>query len=695
MSVSTHRVLAFIKSQGGYFTLHSVVHSFESLGKTRKRKKRKGSIKNRLQKVGEILQALHSIGFLTKEGRRYLRNPRFRLEGIIKVNTNGNAILESPDGSRIIITKEFINKAHSHDFVHADLIDYSHGHFHGKVISVIRQGRDQYVARVTELQDDIVSLITLDMPEEIEVCARYRGEAPPVGSVAQVTMTGAKIAGVPECRIEESFPFESERYDIERLRIKYSLPDEHPEYKELASASGIIGEQEAAVRNDYRSLYSITIDGEFAKDFDDAISLEKTALSSILYVHIADVSYFVKKGTILDREALSRGTSSYLGKTVIPMLPELLSNNLCSLKQDEDRRALTARIEIDNDGKLIGAEYSRSIIRVDKRLTYKEAHKLITSKVKIGLSKRLKGMFALAKLLKKNRLAEGRIDLNLTDHELIYDNDNISEIRFAPRYASHSVVEEFMLSANEIVSRTLRENNIPALYRIHEDISKEKFISMVRFLKSLGLRIKKNKNSGRAIQEILEKVSGEEYEQVVNFIVLKSMMQASYSEQPLGHFGLGFEDYTHFTSPIRRYPDLIVHRCLKSYIDKKKHVYNNDELKIIGEKASGLERIAQKAERDLTKIKSCRLMAGKIGDTFDGIVSGIAKAGLFVTLTDRPIEGMVPLRLLTDDYYLVQEDDYTIVGRRRGKRYGIGDQLTIRLVDVSIELMRIDFEVVK
>jgi ribonuclease R len=285
------------------------------------------------------------------------------------------------------------------------------------------------------------------------------------------------------------------------------------------------------------------------------------------------------------------------------------------------------------------------------------------------------------------------VDLDLPDHELIYENQDMKDIVFAKRLRSHLIIEEFMLSANEVVSRALTENDIPALYRVHENISDEKMQSLSNFLRTLGITLKAKTNIGVALQRVIDQVKGKEYEQVVNFIILKSFMQAYYGAEPLGHFGLGFLDYTHFTSPIRRYPDLIVHRCLKSLLDKNKPPYDTSVLEEIGEKSSEMERVAQNAERDLFKLISCRFMEDKVGEVFDAVISGIGRAGFFVALLDKPVEGMVPLRFLTDDYYLIKEDEYTVIGRKLGRRFRMGDRVRVRLKEVFYESMRIDFEV--
>ncbi|MCL1833502.1 MAG: VacB/RNase II family 3'-5' exoribonuclease, partial [Leptospirales bacterium] len=581
----------------------------------------------------------------------------------------------------------------NNDNVKVKIYDYRRGSFYARVVSVNRRKRELNIGRVTGKRDNLIIFRLLDIQGEFNICALKNDADPTIGNYAEVSLTNNRISGMIECKVVNYFEDDDESIDFIRIRNRHSLPDDYRNIKEFDdSFPKGISSDESNNRKDYTRLFTITIDGDSAKDFDDAISIKENKKSTKLYVHIADVSAYVKQGSQLDIEAFKRGTSYYLGDRVIPMLPEVLSNDLCSLKEGVERYTLTAEMTFNSGGDIIKFEAFKGIIKVNKRLTYNIAEEILDEKESNKISETLHKMMRLADLLKNKRIKNGRIDLNISDEELIYDDKKVRSIRVSKRLKSQSLIEEFMLSANEAVSKTLKDQSIPALYRVHERISDENLLSIKKFLQVLNIKIEKSKDPGKAIQDILKSVAGKPYEHVVNLVILKSMMQAFYGPEPLGHFGLGFSDYTHFTSPIRRYPDLIVHRSLKSFIDKKNPPYKIEELISIGEKSSEMERVAQKAERDFIKIKSCRLMKERIGETFDVIISGMTKFGIFVTLIDTPIEGMVPLKNFTDDYYILKEDDFTIIGRKYNKRYRLGDKIKVRLIVVDMENLRIDFE---
>ena len=557
---------------------------------------------------------------------------------------------------------------------------------------------DFFAAVVTYVTRENIMILPLDQPTvteiKIPISKIKQKNLPKADQFLIVKSTKNKKSNTYE--ITKTFDKNDENIDLTRVIFSHELPEKHGNYDELNDINNNLPQDELKNRKDYKKLFTITIDGEDSKDFDDAISIKRSGQNYILYVHIADVSAYVKFGSPLDMEAMKRGTSFYLGNRVIPMLPEQLSNELCSLKTDNEKLTLSAEITINKKGEIINSHITRGIIQVDHRLTYNSSQKILDKKTESNkLSKNLKMMNDLSKILRNKRNANGRLGLNLKDEKMIFKGDKISDLQFYERLDSHFLIEEFMLTANEVVAKFLKDNKITTLYRVHETISEESLDNLSFFLNMLHIPFSKKGDIGKNLQIVLNSVKDKQIENVVNLIILKSLMQAFYGVEPHGHFGLAFEDYTHFTSPIRRYPDLVVHRSLKALIDEKPSPYSVKQLIQIGTQSSTMERVAQKAERNLFKMKACRLMKNKIGNTYSGIISGVAQSGFFVALVDFPVEGMVPLRTLKDDYYTVKELEHKIVGKRTGKTFMLGDMITIKLNSVDLALKRIDFKLLK
>ncbi len=634
---------------------------------------------------------LSAAGFLKQHKGVFTRLSSFTFEGTVRINSSGNGMLFTADGDEVIIKKENTGHAHDNDKVAAELIDYRRGFFYARIVKIIQRNRELYAARLVRKTKNHDYFALLDQPG-YEACAERKTPGPGHDDIAMVTLTGKTANNLPACEIVSFFPIMDESHDLERIVQKHCLPGEHGPYRELENIEKTVLKHDTIPRKDYRDLFTITIDGEDAKDFDDAISLVRTEKGWALYVHIADVSAFVRPDTPLDREALKRGTSYYIGNSVIPMLPEMLSNDLCSLRQGQDRLTLTAEMDFDFSGNITGAAFSPGTILVDRRLTYTFADSVLAGPPEQDLYPLLQEMFHLAMILKNKRMKKGRLDLNLPEEKLVFEQGKIHSIVIAPRLKSNMIIEEFMLSANEAVSRRLTEEGVPSLHRVHEKISDQSAASLKQFLARLGIKLKVTGEMGTQLQSAIQSVAGKDYEQVVNLVILKSLMQAYYGVSPLGHFGLGFKDYTHFTSPIRRYPDLVVHRCLKALLAAKEPPYSVTRLEYLGDVSSEKERVAQKAERDMVKLKACRLLVNRVGEVFSGIISGVAGYGFFVTLVDMPIEGLVPMRNLSDDFYTIKDDEYTVVGRRYGRRFTLGDRVDVRLEKVEIDLMRIDFD---
>ena len=549
------------------------------------------------------------------------------------------------------------------------------------------------LAKVYKQNKDLIFLKLLDTSPSVRICSLPKESLfkPKKGEIYQVELTNKTIKKKAVGLLQKKIDLEDENYDLERIINKHLLPGQHPNYPELDSLEKNVEPNELKNRKNLKNLFAVTIDGAEAKDFDDAISLLSEENKYTLYVHIADVSAYIPKGSLIDEEASKRTTSFYLGNYVIPMLPPKLSNDLCSLRADLPRLTMTVEIEFSLKGEILRTDFYRSIIKVNQRLTYEQATDLLQSSQSDQLNKTLKKMEELSQLLLKKRLRAGRLDLDVPNYELVYKKNRVVNIELAKRLPSHTIIEEFMLTANQLVAKILQEKSIPTLYRVHEKISQDSLRDLQKFLAIFNIKLAKAKNNGKSLQQIINKVQSKKESKVINFAILTSLMQADYRPKPLGHFALAFKHYTHFTSPIRRYSDLIVHRCLKSLLDKAPPPYSLLELSRIGADCSELERVAQRAERDLMKMKSCRIMEKYLGQIFPGIITGISKAGFFIALDKLAVEGMVPLRLLTDDYYAVQEDKYRIKGRKQGKIFTLGDKIDVRLTKVELENMRIDF----
>jgi ribonuclease R len=453
-------------------------------------------------------------------------------------------------------------------------------------------------------------------------------------------------------------------------------------------------------RLDLRLIPHVTIDGETARDFDDAVAVEKTAKGWRLYVSIADVSYYIKPGSALDREAYERGTSVYFPNRVVPMLPERLSNNLCSLVPNEPRPAFTAIMEFDRKGKRLAQKFTRSIISSHYRLTYTIVKKILVDRDNSLIAKYndilppLQEMAELAGVLEKMRHNRGSIGFAIPEAEVIIDDaDQIADVVRAERNMAHKLIEEFMLAANEAVAFTLAAASHPTLYRIHETPDTKKVMEFTAFARTLGLNLPPDGGTPKWFGKVLALVAGTPKEYIVSNILLRTMQRARYSPENAGHFGLAAEYYTHFTSPIRRYPDLIVHRSLFALLTGKPggSVSPAPDLQQAGDFLSGRERSAVDAERELTDRLQVRFMAEKIGETFDGIISGVTDFGLFIDLLEHFVSGAIEIAKLTGDYYRYDEKKHRLVGTHTNKTFQLGDQIRIKVESVDIRRRRINF----
>ncbi len=495
--------------------------------------------------------------------------------------------------------------------------------------------------------------------------------------------------------------------DIEMIIDELDLPRRFPHAvveEARAHLNGIGFENDDSHgRKDLRSLTTVTIDGEKAKDFDDAVSVEKTPDGYRLWVHIADVSHYVGWDSQIDKEARKRGTSVYFADRVIPMLPKELSEDLCSLKPRVDRLAFTVEMEFDGKGRRISARFYPSLIHSNERMTYTSVKKVLIDndtdarKRYSGLMDDFERMGELCNLIKSQRMKRGSLDFDLPEPEVLLDlQGNPEDIIRAERNFAHMIIEEFMIAANESVAEYLEGLGVPNIYRIHEEPDPMKLEELVAVVGRLGLAQKKKGPGVPDFAALLAKVKGTDAEDVINHMVLRSLKQAKYSTVNVGHFGLASESYSHFTSPIRRYPDLVTHRILREVLSNKhmsvKRVSELESiLPDIALHSSRTERIADDAERAVLNAMRVWLMKDKVGETFEGRVVSVNSFGLKVRLRDVYVEGFLHVSYMTDDYYEYHDKSMSLVGLNRKKRYSVGKELTVRIESVNLEDREIIF----
>lgn len=498
--------------------------------------------------------------------------------------------------------------------------------------------------------------------------------------------------------------------DILSIIYKHDLPLEYPP-EVMAEAEAIpeqISEADLAGRRDLRGETIVTIDGEDSKDLDDAVTVKRLENGNyLLGVHIADVSYYVREGTPLDTEAYERGTSVYLVDRVIPMIPHRLSNGICSLNPQVDRLAISCQMEITPQGLVVDHDIFPSVIRSTERMTYTNVRKILQREDDQVLERYhdlipfFDLMAELAHILEDQRNARGAIDFDFTEAKIIVDeNGKPVDVVVRERTVAERLIESFMLAANETVAEHIDKMKLPFIYRVHEEPNPEKLQKFFDFAVNFGYVLKGSPEHvhPRTLQSLIEKVKGQPEEAVISTVMLRSMAKAKYDDKCLGHFGLSTEYYTHFTSPIRRYPDLTVHRLLRKYLfdhqtDAKTQAYWKQEMPEIAKHTSLCEQRAVEAERDTDDLKKAEYMQDKIGETFDGVVSGVTNFGLFVELPNT-IEGLVHISYLTDDYYRYSEENMALIGERTGHLYRIGDEIQVRVLDVNLDEHAVDFEVV-
>lgn len=677
-----------------------------------------------------LLEGLESEGLVvrTRVGRYGVPERMNLVVGTFQGHERGFGFVVplQPGGEDLFIAPEAMGGAMNGDRVVARRAGRGRGgrQPEGEVIRVLHRANPRVVG--TFEREKGVGFVTPDekrLPFAIVVPAGAAGKARSGDKVVVEVTRWPEARRAPEGRVVESLGRSgAPGVDILSVMHRYGLPSRFPPEVE-AAAAGVPeapGPEDLAGRADLRGLLCVTIDGERAKDFDDAVSLQPLEGKAgwRLGVHIADVSHYVPEGGTLDREARERATSTYLVDRVVPMLPARLSDGICSLNPGVDRLTVTVWIDFDAKGRPGRRRIAPSVIRSRARLTYNAVWAAAqgggtaalrrapavalaaTAAEEAALEGMLRDMLHLAGILRERRLARGAIDFDLPEAEVLLDAEGRPrEVRRAERNPAHRMIEAFMLAANETVAATLAGRGAPLLHRVHEPPDAEKVEALAELLRALGIPFQvKDKPRPRDFQAVLERVRGRPEEALVSAVMLRSMKQARYAAERLGHFGLATDDYCHFTSPIRRYPDLVVHRVVKAVAAGGTPPPAWAErlaaaLPDTADHCSRRERVAAEAEMETVKIKMAEYMAAHLGETFDGIISGVTAFGFFVQL-ENLVEGLVHVSTLTDDYYRFDEKTLSLLGERTRRRFRLGDRVRVQVARAGVENRSVDFVMV-
>lgn len=666
----------------------------------------------------DILKQLIKDGLLykNKKSKYGLPEKLDLISGRVDKNPRGFGFLipDEPGHDDIFINPTNLNGAMHNDKVFVKRVPKSSGkRTEGEVVKIIERANHQIVGKFEKVKN-----YGFIIPDNKRISFDI---FIPGGKTANAKNNQKVVAKInewpqknrnPEGEIVEILGYQSEKgVDVEAIIRQLELPGDFPNKvrEQAAKISEEISEDEINKRTDLRDLPMVTIDGQDAKDFDDAVSIEQLSDNKLkLGVHIADVTHYVKERSNLDQEALNRGTSIYLVDRVIPMLPEKLSNNLCSLRPNQDRLAMTVFMTFNlKTVSLESYDILPSVINSNHRMTYTEVTDILVNdnqKLKDKYSnfiKELNLMNTLREKLRKKRFKEGSINFERQEVKVILDDEgkpiNIKEEEHG---ISEQLIEEFMIMANKVVAEDMYWREVPFIYRIHEQPDEERLKEFNDFIHNFGYHLKgiENEVHSRALQDILNQVKGKPEERLINTVLLRTMKKAVYSRHNIGHYGLGLNHYCHFTSPIRRYPDLMIHRIIKEVVKKTKLSENRtdyleERIPSIADHSSLQERRAMEAERDSVELKKIEFMKDKIGEEFEGIISGITGFGFFVEL-DNTVEGLIHVEDLKDDYYHLREDLHALIGERTNKRYRLGDEVTVKVIKVNPEEREIDFNLV-
>lgn len=660
------------------------------------------------QIINELLEEGKAVE--TKKGKLMSPKALNMEQGTFLAHSKGFGFVEREQGEDIFIPASQINGA-----MHKDKVLYriskkeEYGkRAEGEIVKILKRGNIKIVGTFEQCKGfGFVLPDNKKLTKDIFISKENSmGAVTGHKVVAEITTYGDETKNPEGEVIEILGHINDPGVDILSVIREYDLPVDFPEdvYKQIENLEMEVLQKDREGREDFTGYKTVTIDGEDAKDLDDAISLDILENGNFLLgVHIADVSHYVKENTALDKEAYKRGTSVYLVDRVIPMLPHKLSNGICSLNPHEDRLALSCIMEINHKAEVVNHRVVKSIIHSDKRMTYTAVREVLEEKTPALLEEyadfvdMLENMNRLRILLLEKRKKRGSVNFDLPESKIILDeNGKPIDIKPYERSIATNMIEEFMLICNETIAEDFFWQEAPFLFRSHEIPDEQKLQKMEDFIRNFGYHLKGSKDDihPKAIQQILLKAEGKDEERIITRVVLRSMKQARYTSENGGHFGLAAKYYCHFTSPIRRYPDLQIHRIIKWILDgqmtEKKQKSLNKVMPDVAKQCSMRERTAEDAERATDDLKKAEYMADKIGMEYEGIISSLTSWGIYVELPNT-VEGMVPLQSLEDDFYIYDEENMIIYGEHSDKKYMLGQKVNIIVTKVDIELKNIDF----
>ena len=657
------------------------------------------------EKYVELQQTLNKLEddvvlVRSKKERYLLAEDAGVKKGVLSINPKGFGFVSVEEGDDVYIPMDGIETAMSGDEVVVRVFQRQNGTSDGEIIRILKRNTLQILGTIRFIkkkltfvaQDVRLGFVRFVYPPKLKLVEGHVVLAKILKYERPMLVEGVEILG----------HVNDPGVDILAVLMEYNIfpkfPQEALDMANAISKDVVIEEG----RLDLTSKLTITIDGEDAKDLDDAITIEKVGDKYRLGVHIADVSYYVKENSPLDHEAFERGTSVYVVDRVVPMLPHILSNGICSLNPNEKRYALSCIMDIETNGEVSDYQLTASVIESDYRMTYTAVNKMIhgdeqTKSEYPALIEMVEQMTDCASRIRTRREGLGAIDFEMEEAKILVDEQgHISQILKRERFEAEKLIEDFMVCANETVAKHTKWSQVPSLYRIHEVPSKKKMQAYAKIVGLLGYKMKGSMDAVKplALRKILEHFEGHDEFPVVSRMMLRSMQKAKYDPSPIGHFGLGLEDYTHFTSPIRRYPDLVVHRILRKYVfgtpDIAKMAVDEERLKVIAEQSSFKERNAVDAEREIENMKKAEYMEEHIGMIADGVISGVTKFGFFVEL-ENTIEGLVHIQSLEDDYYEFDAASMRLTGKNTRKEFRLGQKVRIKVKAANKAQRTVDF----